>query len=336
MRILVTGADGFIGSVLCPALEAAGHTVRRAVRRPPTHAPPASTGTSTPVDAVVVGDIGPTTEWSAALVDVDVIVHLAARVHVLRESAADPLAAFRTVNVEGTERLARMAASSGVRRLVFVSTIGVNGQRTTVRPFTEQDEPAPQDAYARSKAEAEAALWRVAAETGLEVVMVRPPLVYGPGAKGNIVRMLQWIERGVPLPFARVENRRSLVYAGNLAALLECCISHPAAAGEVFLVSDGQALSTAALVRRLADGLGRRARLVPVPLTVLRGLGRLGDAIDPLVPSPIGSRDIDRLVDSLVIDARKATALLGFAPPFDVDTGLRATIEWYRHRKVTS
>ncbi len=204
--VLVTGANGFIGRALCDVLAASGRRVRKAVRMPVPGLP----------DAVAVGDIGPDTDWRTALEGVSGVVHLAARTHVLRETATDPLAEYRNINVAGTERLARSAAAGGVRRLVFVSSVKVNGERTEERPFTEDGAPRPDDAYGVSKWEAEQALSRIAAETGLEVVVLRPPLVYGPGVKGNFLRLMNLVARGVPLPFGAVDNRRSFIYTGNL------------------------------------------------------------------------------------------------------------------------
>lgn len=355
MRILVTGASGFLGRALCPALAAAGHSVRGAVRS--EAALPSGGRTDDPVggdrqpadargrpdprgrtDIVAVGEIGPGTDWSAALAGIDAVIHLAARVHVRPDAVTDSFAAFRAVNVFGTERLARAAADAGVRRLVFVSSIKVHGERTLDRPITESDPPAPQDAYGHSKAEAEAVLRRVGAGTGLEVVIVRPPLVYGPEVKGNFLRLLRLVSSRVPLPLGGIENRRSLVYRGNLVALLERCAVHPAAAGEVFLAADGEDLSTAALIRRLAAALGTNARLLPAAPGLLRAIGRIGDAIDRLAPLggvavPVRSTDVERLIGSLVVDARKAARLLGYTPPFALAEGLDATAGWYRARR---
>lgn len=265
-----------------------------------------------------VGDIGPATDWTTVLNGVDCVVHLAARAHVMDDSAPEPLAAYREVNVAGTRRLAEQAAAAGVRRLVMVSSIKVNGERTAPgAPFLFSDPPAPEDAYGLSKWEAEQALWLVAAETGLEVVVVRPPLVYGPGARGNFQRLLRWVARGLPLPLGAVENRRSLVALDNLVDLLRVCIDHPAATGQTFLVSDGEDLSTPELIRRLAAAMGRKPRLLPVPPALLRLggwlLGRSGE--------------VARLLGSLQVDIAHTREILGWTPPISVQEGLRRTVE---------
>ncbi|MGH7512774.1 MAG: UDP-glucose 4-epimerase family protein [Gemmatimonadales bacterium] len=311
-RVLVTGASGFIGRALCDTLSARGMSVRAAVRRPSS-----MTG-----DVRMVGEIGPDTEWRRALHGMDAVVHLAARVHVMRDAAADPLAAFRAVNVAGTERLARECAGSQVRRLVFVSSIKVNGERTLGRPFSEADPPAPEDAYGVSKLEAEQALQRVAAATGLEAVIVRPCLVYGPGVRGNLGRLLAMIERGVPLPLASVNNRRSLIGLTNLCDLLAPCVTHPAAAGETWLASDGEDLSTPELIRALAAGAGRTARLVPFPPRWLELAARLAGARGAY----------DRVCGSLQADSSKARRSLDWRPPLSAMEGLRLTGAWHQGR----
>lgn len=309
LTVLVTGATGFVGRALVPALAERGHAVRSAVRR-------AGSGL---LGEVAVGEIGPETDWSAALQGVDVVIHLAARVHVMQDTAADPLAAFRRVNTDGTERLARQAAEAGVRRLVLVSSIKVNGERAE-RPFTELDPPRPEDPYGISKAEAEAVLRRVAEEAGLEAVVVRPPLVYGPGVGGNFARLLALVERGLPLPLGAVDNRRSLVGRCNLVDFLVRCAEHPAAAGETFLVSDGEDLSTAELIRRLARALDRPVRLWPVPPALLYAAGRVTGR----------TAVVERLCGSLQIDSRKGRERLGWAPPATVEEELARTAAAWR------
>jgi UDP-glucose 4-epimerase len=310
---LVTGATGFVGAHLIPALQGAGWTVRAAVR--------SSAGVALPedVDRVAVGDLAQAPDLRDALAGVDVAIHLAGRAHVVRETAADVDRIFRRVNVAATRHLAEQAAAAGVRRFVLLSSVKVNGERTGDRPFTEADVPAPEDAYGRSKHEAEQALRAVAAATGLAVAIVRPPLVYGPGVKANVLRLLRLVDRGVPLPLGSVRNQRSLIGVWNLCDLIVACATHPAAAGETFLASDQRDLSMPELIRLIGHALGRPARLFPFPVTALRLAGRLagqGDAVE-------------RLVGSLQVDSTKATRLLGWQPVVGVEEGLRRTGEWY-------
>ncbi|MDZ7641614.1 MAG: NAD-dependent epimerase/dehydratase family protein [Desulfurivibrio sp.] len=254
----------------------------------------------------------------AALAGVDCVVHTAARAAVMADPVADPLVALREVNVAGTRRLAEQAAGAGVRRLVFISSVKVNGERTAPEaPFLFSDTPAPEDAYAISKWEAEQALWQVAAQTGLEVVVVRPPLVYGPGVGGNFARLLGLVARGWPLPLGAVNNRRSLVALANLVDLLRVCVDHPAAAGRTFLVADGDDLSTPELLRRLALAMGRPVRLLPVPPVFLWRAGRL-----------LGREaELARLLSSLQVDISFTRRTLGWEPPVRVDDALRETVE---------
>lgn len=312
MRILVTGATGFVGRVLCERLLESGHDVVAAVR---------CQSPSLPKDAlqVMVGEIGPETHWERALRGVDAVVHLAARVHVMADSARDPFAEFRRVNVAGSESLALAAAQAGVRRVVYVSSVKVHGEETFSNSYSESDSADPQDAYGQSKWEAEQALNRVAGNADLEVVILRPPLVYGPGVGANFQRLIKSVALGMPLPLGCVRNRRSLVYLGNLTSALEACLTHPAAAGKTYLVSDGEDVSTVELIRRIASAMGRTAYLLPVPVPMLRMLGSL-----------LGrSQDIDRLLGSLVVDSSKIRRELGWSPPFNMSEGLRQTIDSY-------
>lgn len=311
--VLLTGATGFVGRACVSTLARAGRPVRCALR---LDAIPA-TGAAA---QHVVGDIGPSTDWSGALEGIDTVVHLAARVHVMRDEASDPLEAFRAVNVEGTRRLARQAATTGVRRLVFLSSVKVNGEATTGRAFTERDLPHPDDPYGISKREAEDALREIAATTGLEVVILRPPLVYGPGVKANFLRLLRWVDRGIPLPLASANNRRSLVYVGNVVDAIVQCLEHPAAAGETFLVDDGEPVSTAQLLREIGDALGHPARLLPMPTALLRVAATLVGRGD----------DASRLLGDLVVDGSHVRNVLGWQPPFTRHDGLAATAAWFR------
>jgi nucleoside-diphosphate-sugar epimerase len=311
MRILVTGASGFVGTALLPALRERGHVVRVALRR---------TFAGLGDEQVLVGDLGPDTDWREAVAGIDTVVHLAARVHVMYESSSDPLAEFVRANVDGSLALARAASAAGVRRFVYLSSIKVNGERTNSAPFTERGAPAPVDPYGESKARAEASLRELERQAGLEVVVLRPPLVYGPGVKANFLQLMHWVDRGLPLPFGSVHNRRSLVFVGNLAGALVGCTEHPAAAGRTFLVSDGTDLSTRDLVERLAVALRRPVRLVPLPAGLLQ-----------LAATLTGRRaQADRLLDSLRIDASALRETLGWQPPFDLDRAFALTADWYR------
>jgi len=306
--VLVTGASGFVGRVLCARLRSDGLHVR-AVLRPGQKAQPG-------VEVVEVTDIGPETDWAAALQGVSLVVSLAARVHVMHDTAADPLAAFRHTNTYGTLRLAHEAARRGVRRFVYVSSIKVNGEETMGTAFTEEDDVAPLDPYGRSKWEAEQALQDLMLASGMEVVIVRPPLVYGPGVKANFARLMRWARRGLPLPLGAVHNRRSLVSLGNLVDFLMTALQHPAAAGETFLVADPEAVSTAELYRRLARHSGRPGRLVPVPPGLLRWIGRRTGK----------QEEVGRLIGSLEVSTQKAERVLGWRAPFTLDEGLRSAV----------
>ena len=314
MKVLVTGATGFIGRALCAHLLQHGCSVRAASRFGP------SAGTIPPgTETARIAAVDAETDWGEALSGVDAVVHLAARVHVMRESSPDPLGSFRTVNTEGTRRLAAMAAHSGVRRIVYLSSIKVNGEQTTSGPFTESDVPRPDEAYGMSKWLAEQALWEAADGTSLEVVVVRPPLVYGPSAPGNFNRLLKFVRMGIPLPLGSVRNRRSFMYVENLCDAIRVCLQHPAAAGQTFLLSDGEDVSTPELIRLLSDYLGRRSRLIPFPTSLLEVganlLGYRGEA--------------ERLLRSLRVDSSAIRQTLHWNPPYSLHEGLRATAEAY-------
>ncbi len=306
--ILVTGASGFIGSHVSRWLEAAGYGVHRVVRV--AEQPAART--------FAMGDIDGATDWRAALAGVQAVVHTAARVHVLYESVADPVKTFRHINVEATLNLARQAHASGARRFIFLSTIGVLGNYSQY-PMRESDTPNPSNAYSASKLEAEQQLLQVAHETGLEVVILRPPLVYGPGVKANFHRLMYAIARRKPLPFGLVDNARDFISVSNLCSLIVTCIHHPAAANEVLLAADGQAVSTPALIRKVAGAMGVRTRLVPVPVWILQIGARLLRK----------ERFYHSICSSLRIDTHKAQTLLSWQPPQSLDEGLQQTVAWY-------
>lgn len=273
-------------------------------------------------ETVVIGSLSSDTDWSEALKNVEQVVHLAARVHVMNDKCSDPLAEFRRVNVEGTVALARQAAVAGVRRFVFLSSVKVNGEFTKPgHPFTADAVPAPEDPYGVSKYEAEQLLRQIAAETGMEVVIIRPPLVYGPGVKANFESMRRWLARGVPLPLAAVtNNRRSLVALDNLVNLIVTCLNHPAAANQTFLVSDGEDLSTAELLKRMSAAMGKPARLFYLPPTLLK-----------LGANVLNRPGIyQRLCGSLQLDIAKTRQLLGWTPPTSLDEGLRRAAEGFR------
>ena len=315
--VLLTGASGFVGRALWAALRGHGFTVRAAMRlHSAVEFPPGAEGTQ----LVRTGDIGPDTGWSAALPGCDAVVHLAARVHFMRGSGACSQRAFFRTNVEGTETLAHAAARAGVRRFVFLSSVKVNGETTRGRAFTEGDPPAPADAYGASKAEAEERLKKIAGETGMEVVILRPPLVYGPGVGANFLRLLGAVDAGLPLPLAAIDNRRSLVYVGNLVSAIESGLTHAGAANHTYLVSDDHDVSTPELIRGLAAALGRNPRLVPVPLALLRIAGKLTGRTE----------QVGRITESLQVDVSRIKAELGWRPPFTMPQGLAETAAWYR------
>lgn len=316
-RILVTGAKGFVGSALCHRLQAMGMPVWGGVRD--RSSIPASGGSEAGgFEWVVLHDQSTDVETQQALRGVQVVIHLAAKVHVMADPTADSLREFRKVNVVWTERLARAASAQGVRRFVYLSSVKVNGEGSSV-PFTEEDSPNPQDAYGISKWEAEQALATVSSETGLETVIVRSPLVYGPGVGGNFLQLLNVLRREIPLPLARVDNRRSLIYRGNLIDALILCLWAAQAAGRTYLVSDGEDLSTPDMIRRLAMALGSPSRLWPMPLSVVRGLGQV-----------VGKETmIDRLFGSLQIDSSKIRRELNWKPAYSVDQGFAETASWF-------
>ena len=307
-QILITGANGLVGQALCFELFRQEQSVRAAVR--------SSSIQIENTETISIGEINAKTDWTAALLGIKVIIHLAARVHVMKDKASDPLTEFRKINVEGTLNLARQAVQAGVKRFIFISSIKVNGESTlSDRPFNANDLPAPVDAYGISKREAEDALRLLGAETGMEIVIIRPPLVYGSGVKANFSALMRAVQKGWPLPLGAVYNQRSLVALDNLVDFIITCISHPQAANQTFLVSDGQDLSTTELVRGMAQAVGVSARLLPVPVWALRvGATLLGKG-----------EAVQRLCGNLQVDISKARTLLGWVPPVSVADALKAT-----------
>lgn len=312
-KILVTGASGFIGSHLLARIALDGLQPLAVLRG-------ASSKLFADFPIVTVGDLSSTTDWSQAIEHVSVVIHAAARVHVMNDRSVDPLAEFRKVNVEGTLNLARQAAAAGIRRFIFISSVKVNGEGTPAGvPYLADAQAAPADPYGISKMEAEQGLRALAAETGMEVVIIRPTLVYGPGVKANFLNMMRWLHKGVPLPFGAIHNRRSLVALDNLADLIMTCIDHPAAANQTFLVSDGEDLSTTELLRRMAAALGKPACLLPVPSRLLETAAAL-----------LGKQALSqRLCGSLQVDIGKTRELLGWTPPVSVDEALRRTAKHF-------
>ncbi|SEA73755.1 UDP-glucose 4-epimerase [Thiothrix caldifontis] len=341
--ILITGATGFVGSALIQHLHQQGHTLTAAVRRVTDSLPPN-------IQQIPIGDLHPDTDWTPALNNVDTIIHLAARVHVMHDTATDPLTEFRRTNTAATLNLAQQAATAGVRRLIYLSSIKVNGESTAPgQPFTAEETPpnlplsgeeqetvpplnsSPDkgrlggvssndlDPYGQSKQEAEQGLREIAEQTGLEIVIIRPPLVYGAGVKANFHNMMHWLHKGIPLPLGNIHNQRSLVALPNLIDLITTCIDHPAAANQTFLVADGEDLSTTELLQRLSRALGKPARLLPIPQSWLETALTL-----------LGKRAIaQRLCGNLQVDISKTRDLLDWTPPISVDEALRQTAQAY-------
>ena len=315
IKVLVTGGNGFVGQSLCQQLLQQDYFVRAAIRDF-NKTVPAS-------EKVLIGNLDANTDWSLALQDIQVVIHLAARVHVMKETSSDALAEFRKVNVEGTLNLARQAVQAGASRFIYLSSIKVNGEQTSDEmPYTPEDEPNPVDPYGISKQEAEKALRQLALETGLKVVIIRPPLIYGPSVKANFQSMMRIIDKNVPLPLAAINNKRSLVALDNLIDLILTCIKHPAAVNQTFLVSDGHDLSTPELLKRMAVALGKRAYLLPIPTVLLVSVATM-----------LGKKAIaQRLCGSLQVDISKSRELLGWQPPLCVDDALDKVAQSYENK----
>ncbi len=311
MKVLVTGATGFVGRTLLTMLPRGD--VRAAIRS----SAPSLNGVLT----VVVGEIDGTTDWNDALRGIDCVVHLAARVHVMNPGD-DEVRLFRETNVEGTRRLALSAIQSGVKRFIYLSSIKVNGEATFDAPFTPHDAPHPSDPYGRSKFEAEQLLLLLAKESGMEVIVIRPPLVYGPGVKANFLQLLSLVRKGVPMPFGAVRNVRSLVSVWNLCDLIRHSIDVPLGASRIFLVSDGEDVSSAELIRCIAHAMRRPARLLQVSAVLLKVLGILTRR----------SAQVSRLVGSLQVDISETKKSLHWQPPLTLDEGIRRTVEWFKAR----
>ncbi len=319
MRILLTGASGFLGQGLLPYLVAQGHQVTATSRQ-------AGLAVPAGVRTLCVPELSAEQDWQAALAGQALVIHSAARVHVLHEHSANPLTEYRQANVAGTLNLAQQAVLAGVRRFIFISSIKVNGEVTALgQPFRADDPPAPEDAYGQSKWEAEQGLLALARQSELEVCIIRPVLMYGPGVKANFQRLLGWLASGLPLPLGAVHNQRSLVARDNVVDLIATCCTHPVAVNQIFLVSDGVDFSTPALLRRLGLALQRPAWLWPLPVTCLEGLARL-----------LGKTTLtQRLCGSLQVDITKTCRLLDWQPPVAADAALQATAEAFLRQRKT-
>lgn len=308
--ILVTGASGFVGSALLHRLVGDDRAARAAYRNKAVHP-------VVGVKTVCVGDLGSGQDWSVALQDVGVVVHTAARVHVMKDASVNPVAVYRKVNVDGTLNLAMQAAAAGVRRFIFLSSVKVHGESTLEgEAFSVGREPIPIDPYGVSKLEAEFGLRTIAAQTGMEVVVIRPPLVYGPGVRGNFDALMKAVARGIPLPLGAIENQRSLVALDNLVDLIVTCISHSKAGNQTFMVSDGEDLSTPDLILRMAGAMKKTAYLIPVPVGILSVAAKIFGKSDAL----------QRLCSNLQVNISETVDLLGWHPPISVDEGLRRAV----------
>lgn len=316
MKVLVTGASGFVGWELCSRLHKEGNEVIGALRRGTSVLPSG-------VERRVVGDMNGTTQWGSAIRDVAAVIHLAARTHILDDASSDSLAEYRSVNVEGTRRLVSEAAKAGVKRFVFLSSIKVNGEQTFDNAFNEKAKPDPEDAYGISKLEAEEVIKEVCCSSNMEYVILRSPLVYGPKVKANFLKLMRIVNSGLPLPLGNIKNRRSLIYIGNLVDAIIKCIEHPSAANKTYMLSDGEDLSTPELIQRLSSALGVKSRLFKFPVPLLRMAAAVAGR----------SAEVNRLIGNLTIDSSKIRNELDWTPPYTVSEGLRLTAQWYKNEK---
>jgi len=313
-KVLVTGANGFIGRHVCRFLVEQGWTVYGAVRRSAVPSLPQGT------EPVIISNPNEKADWEAALRSVGSVVHLIGRAHVLREKASDPLAEFHKVNVEITQRLLEACADQGTRKFIFLSSIAVLAQDTNAQPYTERSPCHPNTPYGITKLEAEGKILTAAKETGIEATILRAPMVYGPGAKGNALRLLRIVDSGIPIPFARVPNARSVLYVGNLTSAIGKCLETPLASGEIFNVADTEVVSTRELAEMISPLIGRPIRSLSIPPSWIRLLGQL-----------LGrSKDADRMLNSVAVSTSKISSILHWTPPYTVEEGLAETVDWYR------
>jgi nucleoside-diphosphate-sugar epimerase len=316
-KLLITGATGFLGSMLCKNLSLKNYLINASTRSD-------SQKTIKGIKFFNVGDINSKTKWDEALFSVECVIHCAARAHMMKDKKQDILKFYRKINVEGTRNLAMQAAMSGVKRFIFISSIKVNGEITIgSSSFKNGDIPKPEDAYGISKWEAEQALWKVSKQTGLEIVIIRPPLVHGYGVKGNFLRLLNLVYRGVPLPFAGIDNCRSFIGLENLIDIIILCIDHSKAAGNTFLISDTECISTSDLISKLQKIMKKPSRLFSIHSNLIKLMGFLTGK----------SLEVKRLLYSLKIDSSHAQKVLGWIPPITLDEGLEKTVKWYLKKK---
>jgi len=317
MRILITGANGSIGRALCERMLGENFRVHGAIR--PGKASLLPEG----VEVAHIDSVDGDTDWKNTLEGVNTVVHLAAHVHIMKDSSSNPFAEYHKVNVMGSERLALTAAEYGVKLFIFMSSIKVNGEEN-VRAYKEEDAPAPKDSYGISKMQAEKRIKQIAADSGMDLVILRPPLVFGPGVKANFLELMKIVDKGTPLPLAKVDNRRSFIYIENLVDAVLTCIKHSGSAGQTYFISNDEDVSTSELIRKIASALNKPARLFPFPKLLLFILGRL------IGKGPV----VDRLIGSLTVDISKIKQDLGWIPPFTMEYGLQKTAEWYKEKAM--